>query len=445
MTPLLLASNVVPSIVTALRWLATRSATIVASVNRRQLNIAILGLHYSPEPSGNAPYTTSLAEGLTAKGHKVRVLTGFPHYPEWKISQGYKGWAIRETINGVRVIRLRHHVPRRPTILGRLHMELSFGVRLLFAPWGRPDVVILVSPALFSTGLALARARWTKRRYPVAVWVQDLYSRGIVETGGKTGAVSRMMSLVESKVLRSADGVVAIHERFAHYITDGLGVPADSLEIVRNWTHLPAAGCSDRVETRRRLGWTENDIVALHAGNMGKKQGLENIVAAARVAQDSDTRVKFVLMGDGNQRHELMAAAKGLSHISFVDSLPQQDFQEALQAADVLLVNELPGVRDMSVPSKLTSYFTTGVPVVAATDDGSVTSDEIETSGAGVRVDAGNPKSLVAAIGELGRDRILSKKLGENGMRFREETLSESSAIAHYDDFIMSLALSRGR
>ncbi|WP_311379694.1 glycosyltransferase family 4 protein [Arthrobacter sp. ISL-48] len=414
-------------------------------MNRRQLNIAILGLHYAPEPSGNAPYTTSLAEGLAAKGHNVRVLTGFPHYPEWKIRREYQGWTIRETIEGVRVMRLRHHVPRHPTALGRMHMELSFGLRLLFADWGNPDVVVLVSPALFSTGLAMIRARLGRKRPGVVVWVQDLYSRGIVETGGRPGFASRSMARLEGKILGSAHGVVAIHERFARYIVDALDVSPGSISVVRNWTHLPSAASTNCSETRKRLGWDDKDIIALHCGNMGRKQGLENVVAAARLAEETDSRVKFVLMGDGNQREALMSAAQGLTHLTFVDSLPQQDFQAALQAADVLLVNELPGVRDMSVPSKLTSYFTSGVPVVAATDEGSVTSEEIALSGAGIRVDAGNPSSLVAGIESLGNNPNLSKELGQNGMRFREKTLSESSAIAHYDDFIMSLGLLRGR
>lgn len=324
-------------------------------------------------------------------------------------------------------------------------MELSFGFRLLFANWGRPDAIVLVSPALFSTAIAVVRARLGHRRSGVAVWVQDLYSRGIVETGGKPGFASKSMAWLEGKVLSSAHGVVAIHERFARYMTDELKVSSGAIRVVRNWTHLPPAANTDRSEIRRRLGWSEDEIIALHCGNMGKKQGLENVVAAARHAGEAGSRVKFILMGDGNQRPSLMLAAEGLTRLTFVDSLPQSDFQAALQSADVLLVNELPGVRDMSVPSKLTSYFTSGVPVVAATDEGSVTSEEIARSGAGIRVDAGDPESLVAAVEALGNDTILSSKLGANGRRFREETLSEVAAIDHYDNFITSLALSRGR
>ncbi|XAS66654.1 glycosyltransferase family 4 protein [Micrococcaceae bacterium Sec5.7] len=417
--------------------------SIVASVKKSPLKITILGLHYAPEPSGNAPYTTSLAEGLAARGHTVRVLTGYPHYPEWQLHTGYRGWSADEVINGIPVARLRHHIPRRPTGLTRLHMELSFGCRLVFARWGSPDVVLLVSPALFSSGLALARARFGLRRPAVGVWVQDLYSRGIVETGGQAGLLSRLAAQLEGKILGLATGVVAIHERFARYIVDELGVSADSVRVVRNWTHLPDIPVGDRSETRQRLGWGQDEIIVLHSGNMGKKQGLTNVVEAAKSAHATGSPTRFVLMGDGNQRPALMQAGRGVANLSFVDSLPQDEFQAALQAADVLLVNELPGVRDMSVPSKLTSYYSTGIPVIAATDEGSVTAEELKKSCGGLRVNAGDPIALVKAAEALSRNRRQAAELGANGLRFRHETLSESTAIALYDNFITSLASSR--
>lgn len=323
-------------------------------------------------------------------------------------------------------------------------MEFSFGLRLLFSNWGKPDVVLLVSPALFSTGVALIRARFGLRRPATGIWVQDLYSRGLVETG-RSGTLSKFATKIEAKILGMANGVVAIHERFARHIVDELGLPISSVRVVRNWTHLPNLPVADRAATRKRLGWLEDDIIVLHAGNMGKKQGLENVVEAARHASLIGSSSRFVLMGDGNQRPSLLHDGRGIANLSFVDPLPQDEFQAALLAADVLLVNELPGVRDMSVPSKLTSYFSTGVPVIAATDEGSVTAEELERSGGGVRVDAGDPAALVEAAETLKRDPSRAAELGANGLRFRHETLSESAAIAHYDDLITSLASSRDR
>ncbi|WP_224084490.1 glycosyltransferase family 4 protein [Arthrobacter sp. StoSoilB19] len=404
-----------------------------------------MGLNYHPEPSGNAPYTTSLAEGLAAAGHSVHVVTGFPHYPEWSVRAGYGGWSRDEIINGVHIRRLRHYVPRRPTALGRLHMELSFGLRLFFEKWQQPDVVLVVSPALFSCALAILRARVFSRGPAVAIWVQDLYSRGVVETASGGRVMGRFATLLESLILKATDGVAAIHERFKRHMVDTLGVPTEKIRVIRNWTHLPQSPELDGTDIRARLGWREDQIVVLHAGNMGKKQGLENVVDAARVAESDGSNVRFVLMGDGNQRERLQALACGVSTITFEDSLPNEEFQSALAAADVLLVNELPGLKDMAVPSKLTSYFNAGVPVVAATDRGSVTAYEIESSGAGIRVDPGVPRAIVTAVENLAKDPSIRARLAENGLRYRRDRLDEKVAVAHYDDFIKSLASSRGR
>ncbi|MDQ0849084.1 colanic acid biosynthesis glycosyl transferase WcaI [Arthrobacter sp. B3I9] len=400
--------------------------------------ITIIGLNYAPERSGNAPYTTSLAKNLSAAGHAVSVITGFPHYPEWQRWQGYDGWQITEAVDGVKIKRLRHYIPRKPMGLRRVLMEVLFGLRVVAARWDTPDVIILVSPALISTGLAAIRARLARKKVPILIWVQDLYSRGAVETSMATGPAARLAVRLESGILGCADGVVAIHERFRTYITDALDVPDRKVRVVRNWTHLPPPPATGQQELRDTLGWKSSEIIVLHAGNMGKKQGLENVIAAARLAAAGGSAVRFILMGDGNQRKALETAAEGIGNISFVDSLPDADFQTALTAADVLLVNELPGVREMSVPSKLTSYFNAGVPVLAATDANSVTAEEIASAAAGVRVDADDPAALVAAAEALGSDKILAKELGENGLKFRQVTLSEAAAMAAYDEFIHS-------
>ncbi|MCQ1987793.1 glycosyltransferase family 4 protein [Arthrobacter sp. zg-Y844] len=401
--------------------------------------ILIAGLNYSPEPSGNAPYISGLATGLSDKGYRVSVLTGYPHYPEWRRRPGYKGWSISEAIGGVPVRRLNHLVPARPRSFARLCMELSFGLRLAFARWGPQSAVILVSPALFATGIALLRARMAPAKPPVLIWVHDLYSLGITETGTSGSAVSKVMEWVESKILRSADRVVVVHERFRHYVTGQLGVDPDRVEVVRNWTHLKPFNLEDRAASRASFGWSPDDVVVLHAGNMGAKQGLENVVEAARVASREGSAVRFVLVGDGNQRSRLEQLAQGVGQIEFVDSLPGNRFQEALAAADVLLVNELPGVREMSVPSKLTSYFSSGVPILAATDKDSVTAEEIATAQAGMRVAAGSPVDLVRGAEAMAANKEQGLRFAENGRRFMETTLSEEHAVAKYGSYLMHL------
>ncbi|MGM7646577.1 glycosyltransferase [Nocardia sp. JW2] len=413
------------------------------------LSIVIAGLNYAPESTGIAPYTTGVAAGLRARGHRIRVLTGLPHYPQWRLQPGFDDpAALRTEIDGVAVRRLRHFVPDPPSGLGRVRMEASFGARQAAAlPSDDVDAVVFVSPAMLSTAAGLLRLRLARSnsRPAVGVWVQDLYSRGVVETGAMSGRPAQLAAAFESGVLRAADGVVAIHDRFKSTMTSELRVPAERITVIRNWTHLRPAPVIDRAAARRKLGWDDETVIVLHTGNMGAKQGLEHVIAAAGHAQRHGEPVRFVLVGGGNQRPQLEAAGRGIDTLRFLDSLPDGDYQQALAAADVLLVNERPGVGEMAVPSKLTSYFTTGNPVIAATDADSITAAEIRASGGGLVVAPDDPAQLVRTALELGRDRERAAALGAAGRQFCARTLSQTHAIDQFEQWLTDLVETKAR
>ena len=55
--------------------------------------------------------------------------------------------------------------------------------------WNKPDVVVLLSPALFSSIVVALKAALSRR--PVVVWVQDIYSLGAAEAGQAGALQSR--------------------------------------------------------------------------------------------------------------------------------------------------------------------------------------------------------------------------------------------------------------
>lgn len=403
------------------------------------MRITIVGLNYEPEFTGIAPYTTGLARGLVNRGHQVHVLTGLPHYPEWRVSADYakqgKAWYV-EKQGGVDVVRFRHYVPRNPRTVGRLRMEASFGKAQASADWYRPDVVVAVSPALIPAAGVVARARATG--VPVGVIVQDIYSRGVVETGAMSPKAGAILQRFETQMLNSATGSVVIHDRFADTL-QSMGAVRDRITVIPNWTHVDVAVTESRVATRRRLGWSEHEIVALHAGNMGAKQDLSNVISAARLADRRGLPVRFVLVGDGNQRSRLEVEASRVDRVELHDSLPSDAYVNALAAADVLLVNERPGLTEMAVPSKLTSYFGSGRPIVAATDHGSATANELLKSGGGHVVPAGSPAQLLDAVWNLYWDPERSNVLGEAGRSYAHSALSRDAAIGRYEAWCSQL------
>jgi colanic acid biosynthesis glycosyl transferase WcaI len=409
-------------------------------VHQRAVRVAILGINYAPEPTGIAPYTTGLAMGLTKRGHEVLVLTGYPHYPQWKRDQANPGFRSDEEVDGVRVRRLSHRVPRGGSWFGRAVMELTFGLQLLTSRWGRPEVVVCVTPPLLAAGMSAIRARLTWCRPAIGVLVQDLYSRGVKEIRAVSGVSAQAIRVLESSAFRLADGVAVIHTGFGTDVAEQLGVDARRIREIRNWTHVSPPDPPASADFRSAHRWGAEEIVVLHAGNMGHKQGLKNVIAAAELADRSGSRVRFVLLGDGNQRASLQATGAGVRALEFLPPITEEEFPAALGAADVLLVNEHPGVAHMAVPSKLTSYFSAGKPILAATDAAGFAAQELAASCAGVCVPADRPDLLLSEALRLGTDRALAAQLGQAGRRYCEELLSEQAALDRYEQWIIDLA-----
>ncbi|SCE12235.1 Glycosyl transferases group 1 [Streptomyces sp. PpalLS-921] len=104
-----------------------------------------------------------------------------------------------------------------------------------------------------------------------------------------------------------------------------------------------------------------------------------------------------------------------------------------LAAADVLAVTQRASVLDMSVPSKLTSYFVSGRPVVASVAAEGGTADEVRRSGAGVLVAPEDPAALLAAVRRLAEDPAASDALGAHGPDYVAHHLSREAGLARFD------------
>ncbi|NYI40395.1 glycosyltransferase involved in cell wall biosynthesis [Demequina lutea] len=172
---------------------------------------------------------------------------------------------------------------------------------------------------------------------------------------------------------------------------------------------------------------------------MGRKQGLENLVETARLAEERGVPIHIVMLGDGAERKQLGELAAGLDRIIFMDPLPGDEFPLALAAADALLVNELPGVSEMAVPSKLTSYFAAAKPVVAAVGQGGIVASIMGRAQAGPVVESGNPGALLGALKSLSSDIEEQERASRAAKAYWHDHLSAEMALAAWDEILVDV------
>ena len=402
------------------------------------LKICIIGMHYKPETTGNAPYTSAMAMALADAGAAVHVITGIPHYPQWRIDdEKYLHGRYWEEEDGpIRVSRCSHSVPGVPNFLGRLRMEAGFFRRAArVARADRSDIVICVTPMLSG----LAAGLLTRRGRPVGVLVQDLTGNAAGESGSTGGFAAHLISKIEYALLGRCDLVGVITPRFRTLLSRA-GVRDTAIVDLPNFTHITPMDLS-RSEARRALGWNFASTVVVHTGNVGKKQGLELVVeAAAAAAAGRSTDVQFVIVGDGNQRQHLQDLAGGNPLITFVPPVDAHDYPLVLAAADYLLICEKPGVREMSLPSKLTSYCAARRPIIAAVEPGSITHELLSTAGLAKLSPSGEPGALLQAIRGLQRNRAESTGLAQAAHSYFQTHLTPQSAHARYRGLAHALA-----
>jgi glycosyltransferase involved in cell wall biosynthesis len=243
--------------------------------------------------------------------------------------------------------------------------------------------------------------------------------------------VARVTAAIERWAAARATVVGVASESFRPYLV-GLGVDETRIISLPNWVHVGAPS-ADRAATRRRLGWPTDSTVVLHAGNMGLKQGLEQVVAAAHRADVGESPLLYVLMGDGSQRAELQSKAGRTSHLTFLPFQSEAELPDVLAAADILLVSERATVIDMSLPSKLTTYFAAGRPIVAAVPGTGATANEVRRSGAGVVVPVGDADALNGAVANLRADPARAEALGLAGRAYAASRLDPSQALGRID------------
>lgn len=396
-------------------------------------SILIIGINYRPETTGIAPYTTDLAEHYVSAGHDVTVVTGFAHYPAWRIEPGEQRMRADEVRNGVRVLRRRHYVPRTQSALRRAMYEATFLVHGALSSPAPPDVVFGVIPSL--SGGLLARYFAARTGVPYGLIFQDLMAPAARQSGIGGGArVAGMTGALERWATAKARTVAIASESFRPYLRQ-IGVEEERIVDLPNWSHL-APPTTPRTDTRQKLGWPAECTIVLHAGNMGLKQGLDQVVEAARLADRREMPVMFVLMGEGSQRKALEAQGRGINRLQFLPFQPEDEVANVLEAADILLVSERSTVIDMSLPSKLTSYFAAGRPIVAAVPADGSTAREIVRSGAGVIVPIGDPTALNEAVAKLGEEGAAAAGLAAAGRAYAQSALDFGTARARIDRLV---------
>jgi len=411
------------------------------------MRILIHGINFPPELTGIGKYSGEMCEWLAARGHEVKIICAPPYYPEWRIGDGYSGWTYHhERWGGVDVLRCPLYVPKQPKTLTRLLHLGSFAlsslpVVLSQSRW-KPDVIVTVEPTFFCVPTALLLSRLTGAKS--LLHIQDfeldaMLGLGLAKNGRLKAAVCQA---IETFFMRRFNAVSSIsHSMLAR--AGNKTRQSVPLHFFPNWvdTDFIKSGV-DASAFRRRWGLSDTAQIVLYSGNLGKKQGLDLLLQAAKQLS-SEPDVVFLVLGEGVEKQTLIEQAEQLDlrNIRFESLQPYQDLPALMALADVHLVIQKKGAADAVLPSKLTTILAAGgyalITAEAETELGLLCE---QYPGIAERVEPENLEQFVASLKNmLNAAKTGRPKVNMKARQYAVENLRKEAILQNFDDFLMSL------
>jgi glycosyltransferase involved in cell wall biosynthesis/SAM-dependent methyltransferase len=390
--------------------------------------------YFYPEVGAAQTRILETAQCLSARGHDVSVLTGFPNYPDGVIAEGYRGHVVlRERIGEVQVIRTAVYPAPNRGFARRLLNHASFALSSIVASplAGRCSVVIAETPPLFTAVAAVFIAK--ARRAPLVLNVSDLWPESAVQLG----------ALRNPRAIATAEAL----ERFAYRHSASITVPTagmratllDRGQPADKVVQLPNAVDADRFVVPGT--WNTQLRRVIYCGTIGMAQGLDTLIDAAAELKSAHQQFEFLLVGDGAERAELAEKARerGLANVRFVGRVDRERVPELIASADiaVLCLRDVPLFED-ALPTKMLEYMAAGRPVVASAA-GDVARLLVRAQ-AGVTCPPEDPAALAAAIRHVASSPERARIMGANGRRYVRAHHSREAFVSALEAIIWRLA-----
>ncbi len=395
-------------------------------------NIILIN-HYAGSPGYGMEYRPYyLAREWVRNGCKVTIIAAsFSHVrrsqPDFEGSS--KGRQSREQIDGIDYLWYSTS-PYKGNGSGRVWNITRF----LWGVWRdakkisslcRPDVVIASSTYPLDVWVARRIAKYSGA---ILIYeIHDLWPLSLIELAG----LSRfhpfvvLCQIAENAAYRHVDAVVSmlplVHD---HVVSHGLD--PEKLQIIPNGISPEDWETSDvelpgEIRTFIQGARDGSHLIVGYAGAHGVPNALDSLLDAAKCM--SDDPVRFMLVGDGHERHRLMNRLidEGIDNVSMFPPVLKNQIPGLLQAFDIAYIGlkSEPLFRFGVSPNKLMDYMMAARPVLFSVHAGN---DPVAESQCGVTVIPESPQDIVRGLTYLlemtGEER---KKMGLRGKEFVEK------------------------
>lgn len=383
-----------------------------------------------------------LVSELVRRGHHVTVLTGVPNYPDGQVFPAFlSDVGCFSNYSGSDVQRVPM-LPRGKSSLQLLLNYISFAISAsTVGVWKlrgqKYDAIFAFEPSPITVGLPAIVMRFVKRA-PLLFWIQDLWPETLQAVGAiKSKSALWLVGRLASFIYKRCDLILAQSKSFIPYIRK-YAPPKRQVLYFPNWSDTVLA--SDEQKPAPEVPSQPGCFNVMFAGNIGDSQDFPTILVAAESLKDH--AIRWLIVGDGRMASWVAEEIerRGLQdRVLMVGRFPSYRMPSFFLHADALLVSlKNAPIFAMTIPSKLQTYLSTGIPVLAMLNGEG--SEIVRESNSGVTCRAGDHDGLAKAVLQLSQMTTEARQeMGRNGRELSRRDFDRDKLISRLVCWIAEL------
>lgn len=291
----------------------------------------------TPELNGDDHRHSFLAEEFIKKGYDVTLITSsFSHVPyrENKFS------GIFKLLEGdIRTLLIKGNSYKSTQGFSRVLSWLVFCFLLFFIPsrkLPKPDIIIVSSNSLLPilNVVFYFKKRFKKVRFILEI--RDIWPLSLIEIGNfsEKNIMIRFLAWVEKIGYKRADYIVSLLSDCDKHIEKVLRHKDFKYSWISNGYQLKEESYYEELPVSITKVIPKDKFIIGYAGSLGKANAMEYIIQAVNEIQDDN--VVLCILGNGDERNNLIKLSQGANNIFFLDRVPKNQVLSFLEKCDLL-------------------------------------------------------------------------------------------------------------
>lgn len=385
--------------------------------------ILIFNHIFWPDQINTARQISELSEELVARGWDVTAIVGNRNYVNHKIKIRPK----EGVWNGVKYKRIylppfnqKKDIQR---LLTSFWLIVSWIVKLPFI--GRYDAIIICTTPPF-VYLLVPFIKLFKRKSKILMWSFDLYPEAIIVSKGESiSFLKNILKKIARFCYNKIDVIVDIgpcmrdiYRQYNHSAQE---------ETLTPWSYIEPNKILECHNATREKLFKNANLTLLYSGTIGNAHQFDAFLKLARELKKRNVSVGFCFAGLGNCFEDLKALINendtNISFGGFVET--DQELEERLSAADIMLISLKEEWTGISVPSKYFSALAIGKAVLFYGSQKSALSIWTNKYDLGYQLDNNNINDIANVLCDIANDAEIISKIKENSFQTYKDHFSK--------------------